>query len=221
MPRIVFMLCCLLVTSGCSVINFSANYYTPPGNYQAEIMSIWRDLNVQIPFKNQYKISLMQRRDSRKLNGIPAISDKTVFLPLDFVKYVYQNYYDDRVKIFVSVIIHEVSHVEYGLPSKPPKQHVKTDVTAIKLLGEETAIAQDYYRSLFVVKNYWFARKGVAGHSLNAGWNILNGASLFFGGPAYFADFFATDLSQRMKIIAQHYALPSRKCFKRSYQTRP
>lgn len=215
--RNLFELCAvILCLTGCSVINFSANYYTPPRNYQHEIVEIWQKVKQQIPLKHDYNIILVEGQDSRKLKGIPAISNNTVVLPQDFVKYVYQNYYDDRARIFASVIVHELTHREYDIPSRPAEKHFQADVAAIKLLGDNRRAAEYYYKSLYVVKNYWFARKGVAGHTLNASWNILNGVSYAVGGPACFADFFATDLSQRMNLLARHYHLPSGICFERS-----
>jgi len=109
----------VLSLSGCSVINFSANYYTPPANYQNEILQIWKKLKGQIPLKYDYKLSIIGGKDFNKLNGIPAISNRNVLLPEDFVKYVYQNYYDDRSKIFSSVIVHEISHSRTKLRIKP------------------------------------------------------------------------------------------------------
>jgi len=208
----------VLSLSGCSFINFSANYYRPPANYQQEIVLIWKNLTAQIPLKYDYKISIIGGKDSDRLNGVPAISERNVLLPGDFVKYVYQNYYDDRSKIFSSVIIHEIAHVEFDLPSKPVEKHVETDMRAIQLLGGGESTVRYYYRSLYAMKNYWFARKGVAGHALNAGWNALNLGSLALGGPAAFIDWYATDLEKRMGLIAKHYGLRARGPFKRSRQ---
>jgi hypothetical protein len=210
----------ILSLSGCSVVNFSANYYDLPPNYRNEISELWQKLKAQSHFKNDYAVSIISGRDSRRLKGIPAISNNTVLLPEEFIKYCYQNYYYDRLKIFTSVIVHEISHPELNLPSRPPKQHFQADLAAIKMLGDDKGTAYYYYKSLYVVKNYWFARKGMAGHTLNASWNALNGASLLLGGPAYFADFFATDLSERMNMIAKHYSLRSPACFERSQQGR-
>ena len=210
------LLLCLLLTNGCSVINFSANYYAPPANYQKEVSDIWEKVTAQLPLKNAYRARIIQGRDSNRLDGIPAVSDRTVLLPNDFVKYIYQNYYNDRAKILVNVMVHEICHPEFGLPSKPPEEHFKADMAAIKLLGGDIKTAQYYYQSLYVMKNYWYARKGVAGHALNLGWNAINGVSAVLGGPAAFADFYATDLSHRMNLIAQQFRPISRSCFPRS-----
>jgi len=207
-----------LFSSGCSFLNFSANYYDPPGYYQDEISFLWTKLQKQLTLKKTYQVRIIDGKASDKLNGIPAISGQTIMIPNDFIKYVYQNYYDHRFKILASVIVHEMTHSEYGLPSKPVDKHVQVDFVALKLLSADQEVAADYYRSLFVMKNYWFARKGVAGHALNAGWNAANAASLFFGGPAMFADWYATDLSGRMKLIAKRYLLGSVKCFERSFE---
>ncbi|HOW35534.1 MAG TPA: hypothetical protein PL155_03900 [Candidatus Omnitrophota bacterium] len=205
--------------SGCSTVNFSANYYTPPENYQYEIVQLWQKLQVQLKLQDGYKVNLIEGKDANKQKGIPFISGQTVFLPKDFVKYVYQNYYDDRFKILTNVIAHEVCHPEYNLPSKPPDEHAKTDFAAIKLLGSNAETAEYYYKSLYVMRNYWFARKGMAGHALNAGWNMMSAASLVFGGPTFFMDLYATDLDRRMKLISKEYKLSSNACFKQTHET--
>ena len=174
---VIFLLC-----SGCSTVNFSANYYTPPNNYQAEIVQLWQTLKSQIKLKPEYELRLIDGEDANKQHGVPFISNQTVYLPNDFIKYVYQNYYDDRLKILTNVIAHELCHSEFNLPSKPPQEHFKTDVMAISLLGASAETVEYFYKSLFVVKNYCFARKGMAGHALNLGFNALSGASLAFGG---------------------------------------
>ncbi len=206
----------LLSSPGCSFLNFSANYYDLPDHYQQEISALWTKLQTELALSNQYQVRVIDGRASDKLNGIPAISGQTVMLPIDFIKYVYQNYYDDRFQILGNVIVHEIIHTEFGLPSKPADKHVQVDYLAIKMLGDNSDAAADYVRSLVVIKNYWFARKGVAGHALNAGWNAANAASLFFGGPAMFADWYATDLSDRIKRIIKQYQLGPVSGFKRS-----
>lgn len=207
---------CAAGVSGCAFVNFSANYYTPPAGYQLEVRELWQKLNSEIAFKGKYTYHLVGGSDADRLNGIPAISGNTVLIPNDFVKYVYQNYYDDRFKILAATAVHEICHAEFGLPSRPPSEHFKTDVKAIGLLGGNAAAANDFCKSLFVVKDYWFARKGVAGHALNAAWNTANAASLALGGPARFADLFATDLSERISLIVKGFHLPRERKFSRS-----
>ncbi len=167
-------------------------------------------------FMSKYQFRIVGGKDSDRLKGIPAISDKTVLIPDDFIKYIFQNYYNDRFKILSATIVHEVCHAEFGLPSRPPKEHFKADLKAIGLLDGNAATADYFYKSLYVVKDYWFARKGVAGHALNAGWNAVNAAVLVLGGPAHFADFFATDLSERMNLITQAFHLRGGEKFHRS-----
>ncbi len=213
--RMISILAALLL-SGCSLVNFSANYYTLPDNYRYELSQTWKKVNEQLPIKKRYTISIIDGRDSNRLNGVPAISGNHVLLPMDFVKYVYQNYYDDRFTIFSSVMVHEISHEEFDLPSSPPLEHLKSDIRAIGLLGGGPEVARDFYRSLYVMKNYWFARKGMAGHALNTGWNAVNLVSVAVGGPGFFKDWYATDLEQRMKLIARHFDFKDRSSFPRS-----
>lgn len=202
--------------NGCSVVNFSANYYRPPANYKDEIVSIWRNITMQIHLKRRYQISIINGKNSNKLNGIPAISNNTVFLPEDFIKYIYQNYYDDRAKIFTVIIVHELCHTEFNLPSKPIYDHFKVDLKAIEVLGRDNNTPEYFYKTLAVIKSYWFARKGVAGHALNVGWNAANLTSVAFGGPGFFGDLYATDLNKRMKLIYKNFHLKSKASFKRS-----
>jgi hypothetical protein len=196
-----------VLLTGCSTVNFSANYYIPPEDYQQEVLGIWQVAKANLALKNSFNITFIEGTDSRKLKGIPAISGNTVHLPVDFVKYVYQNYYQDRARIFISVIGHEVCHHEFNLPSSPPREHFKTDVAAIKLLGENSETAENYYQSLVVMKNYWFARKGMAGHALNLGFNAASAASVLYGGPGFFGDLYGTDLNKRLGLIRKQYKI--------------
>ncbi|MBF0532195.1 MAG: hypothetical protein HQL23_03755 [Candidatus Omnitrophica bacterium] len=172
----------------------------------------------QIKLKYAYDVRVVDGKDSDRVQGVPFLSNHTVFFPRDFLAYVYQNYYRDRAVILTDVMTHEMCHAEFNLPSAPIEEHFKTDMAAIKLLGETPQAARDFYRSLFVVKNYWFARKGMAGHALNAGINVVSGASMVLGGPGVFVNLFATDLSRRMDFLARKYKLSSTSCFKRSSQ---
>ena len=218
LKKLSILILCGLYCSGCSTINFSANYYNLPDTYQTEISFIWQKLKSQLKLKNEYSLQMIDGADSKKANGVPFISNTIVYVPKDFIKYVYQEYYDDRFKILINVITHEICHTEYHLPGAPVSEHFKVDVYAISLLGGDTQTADYFYKSLFVVKNYWFARKGMAGHALNFGWNALSGASLAFGGPSFFMDLYATDLNQRMEMIKHQYKLESRQCFKQTHQ---
>lgn len=206
--------------SGCATVNFSANYYTLPDAYQAEIQSVWQKLSVGYQLPGDYKISVIEGNDEKKAKGIPFISNQTVYLPKIFIKYVYQNYYDDRFIVLTSVISHEVCHGLYHLPSEPPDEHFKTDLAAIKLLGTNKETVENYFNSLVVVKNYCFARKGMAGHALNIGINALSVGSMVIGGPGVFIDLYATDLTRRLKLIKQEYRLGSVKGFAKTHERR-
>jgi hypothetical protein len=92
--------------------------------------------------------------------------------------------------------------------------HFQVDVKAAELLGGKADItASDFYKSLFVLRNYWFSRKGMGGHLFNAGWNLVNVATLVYGGSGYFRDWFATDVSKRMSLYIKHYKIKNRSCF--------
>jgi len=209
-----------IFAAGCSVVNFSGNYYDLPQNYRQEIQWTWKKLIKELPLKKSYRYVILTDQQFEKAKGIPAISETTVILPENFIKYVYQNYYDFRTVIFASVITHELCHVEFNLPSTPPKEHFKVDQVAIKLLGKGQVTTTFYYQSLYVMRNYWFARKGMAGHAFNVGWNVANAAALVATGHGRFGDWFATDLDERMGLIRQNYKLLTTDCFARSGGTR-
>ncbi len=202
--------------AGCSFVNFSGNYYDLPPAAYSDVHRMWRGLKKDLALKHSYKYVILADREFKKSRGIPAIAGDTVIIPENFLKYIYQNYYDHRLVILTSVIVHEMCHREYDLPSKPPEQHFQVDRYAIALLGKGEGSATYYYQSLQVMKDYWFARKGVAGHAFNAGWNAANAAALMLTGHGHFADWFATDLDERMRLIARSYPLATRAAFPRS-----
>ena len=69
------------------------------------------------------------------------------------------------------------------------------------------------------MRSYWFARKGVGGHMFNVGWNVLNLVCMAYTGSGYFANWFATDLEGRLKLISREYKVRSGISFKRSKET--
>lgn len=212
------MMCILL--GGCSTVNFSANYYTLPKAYYTEVLGVWSELNLQFNLPPAYSVRVLTGEEERKSKGIPFISGNTVYLPEIFIKYVYQNYYDDRLIVLTSVITHEICHKLYGLPSEPADEHFKTDAAAIKLLGTSQETVRNYYNSLVVTKNYCFARKGMAGHALNVGLNALSVGSMVMGGPGVFIDLYATDLTRRIKLIKRAFRLGSVKGFPKTHEKR-
>ena len=124
---------------------------------------MWGKLLNDLSLQGKYKYVILADSEFKKSTGIPAISEHTVIIPENFLKYIYQNYYEHRFIILSAVITHELCHAEFHLPSAPPKEHFKADQHAIALLGKGKVSATFYYQSLYVMKNYWFARKGVAG----------------------------------------------------------
>lgn len=205
-----------LILLGCATVNFSGNYYRLPTNYRQEVQQTWDKLIGELPLKNSYQYVILTDAQFKKSKGIPAISERTVILPESFLKYVYQNYYDHRVVILSAVITHEMCHVEFDLPSQPPPEHFKVDQAAIRLLGKGMVSATFYYQSLYVMRNYWFARKGMGGHAFNVGWNAAQVAALAVTGHGFFADWFATDLEERLRRIAGSTRLLTTECFPRS-----
>jgi len=199
-------------------LNFSANYYNPPQDYQAEVKNIWGEFLVKLPLKYSYSMSIVSDKECTGLKGIPEIGNRHVNMPDNMVKYTYQNYYKDRAKILNCIFAHEISHVEYNLyDMSTPQAHLQVDIKATEMLAGNTDItATDFYKSLFVLKNYWFSRKGLGGHLANVGWNIINVATLIYGGSGYFRDWFATDVNKRMSLYIRHYKLKDSSCFTRS-----
>ena len=170
------ILVCVML-NGCATVNFSANYYTPPDNYRTQVRDIWDELIKKTKVSGNYQMAIVA--DGACKMGIPEIEARLVKLPDSFIKYVYQNYYADRKKIFDCVVAHEISHVEYDLHNiSTPKAHYEVDKKAMDLLSNAGICRpQDYYNTFIVLKNYWFARKGMAGHMANAGWNLRPAAS--------------------------------------------
>ena len=208
-----------LLLCGCATVNFSANYYTPPPNYKAEVINSWNELIIKLPLKYNYSMNIVSDRQC-KMPGIPEIAGNNVKIPDNFIKYLYQNYYNDRFTVLACVIAHELCHSEYALYNQStPGAHFQVDQKAVELLENGHLYApQDLYRSLFVLKNYWFARKGAGGHLFNVGWNLVNAASVVYGGPGHFADWFATDLSVRMKMCRRYYNIRDGSCFSGSHK---
>lgn len=205
-----------LALSGCATVNFSANYYTPPGNYKSELKGEWDQLMNEFSLKHAYNLEVVP--DARcSTRGIPEINGFFVKIPESFIKYVHQNYYDKRFVVFDCVVGHEVCHTEYNLHNQStPQAHYQVDRQAIELLKDKKICsAQDYYNSLLVLRNYWFARKGLGGHTFNVGWNLAQVAALVYGGSASFKDWFATDLDKRLALIRKEYGARSNLCFKR------
>lgn len=200
--------------AGCAEVNFSANYYTPPAGYRQDVTALFERLTHKLPLSHHYRVQIVSDKESK---GIPRIEGRTVQIPDKFVKYVYQNYYNDRFKVLLSVMMHELAHARFGLPDKPPKEHFLVDRKAVEgCAAYLTLTPEDYYRSLYVMRNYWFARKGMGGQLFNWGWNVGNAVSLATVGAGYFRNWFATDLGIRMKLMIKTYHLRSRGAFKRS-----
>jgi len=211
--RLLFLMC--VIISGCAAVNFSANYYDPPDNYRAQVMGIWDELTASVKVSG-YQVAIVPEGVCKM--GIPEIEGRLVKLPDSFIKYVFQNYYADRKKVFICVASHEISHVEYNLHNmSTPKEHYEVDKKAMELLSNAGICRpQDYYNTFLVLKDYWFARKGMAGHMANAGWNLVSAASVACGGPGYFANWFATDLDKRIALIRKYNKIPRGSRFKRS-----
>lgn len=209
----------LFLLTGCATVNFSANYYVPPQNYRAEIEGLWREFVSAVPLKYVYSFHIVSDRECKA--GIPYIEKHDLKIPDNFLKYTYQNYYVDRFVILSSLVAHEICHAEYGLANgRTPKEHFAVDKKAIEMLAKaDICSAEDFYKSLQVMRSYWFARKGVGGHMFNVGWNVLNLACMAYTGNGYFANWFATDLEARLKLISREYKVRSGTNFKRSKET--
>lgn len=211
--KILLFLTLLPLLTGCATVNFSALNYTPPPNYKSEVTKLWKELTYALPLKYKYSMRIVSDKECNK-KGVPGIKNGTVLVPNNFVKYIYQNYYENRFIILTCLVAHELCHAEYNLSMGTPEVHFQTDAKAVSLLRSNTTIsAYDYYRSMSVVKNYWYARKGVAGNALNVGWNIAQVASLVAGGPYYFRDWFAVDVDKRLNLISKRYGKPKPRCF--------
>ena len=212
-----FLLAVAIIFVGCSTINFSANYYTPPDYYKEEVYALLDEIQSYLPLKYKYTMKITEDNESQGTKGVPEIRGTHIKLTNNLVKYVYQNYFDERHKIIACVIVHEMSHSEFNMLSEPVETHFQVDLKAVSLLENSTSITpKDFYYSLIVLKNYWFARKGVAGHAVNVGWNVLNAAALVYVGHGSFVNWFATDIRGRLKRFRKHYNQDIGKGYERS-----
>ena len=210
--------CMVWLWSGCATLHFSAHYYTPPQHYTEEVEQIWKQTIASLPLLYEYTVRVVADNAYPKMKGIPHILGNEVRLPDFYIRYVYQNYYNDRQTVLTNTIVHELCHREYALHDcQTPQLHFAVDHAAIEMLKRaELYSPQDYYKSLYVLRNYWFARKGVMGHVLNVGWNVANIACLIFVGRGYFKDWYATDVAKRMQLCARTYDLLEGMQFTRS-----
>lgn len=215
--KVVIITMAVALLSGCATLNFSAHYYTLPTNYQEDFKRCWIDLTSKLDLVDTYIIDITTDKGTKGTAGVPEIEGTTIRVPLNYIKYVYQNYYNDRCKIFKCILTHEICHTEYSMRMGTLQQHYEVDRKAISMLifaGEATS--EDYYKSLFVTSDYWFSRKGVLGHVGNFLWNALNIFSLAYTGVGEVGNLYATDLSWRMIFIAGDYEVESGSKFERS-----
>ncbi|MCX5696240.1 MAG: hypothetical protein NTW18_06275 [Candidatus Omnitrophica bacterium] len=229
MKNITIILISSLFLSGCAAINFSSKYYNPPPSYHNDVESICAklisNLKIHPGLKYNYKIKICSERET-KTAGIPQVGvDKelpgdisyTIYIPEYFIRYVYEFYYNYRKVILASIVTHEIAHREFDLADTPPTAHYLTDKAAVnKLLPYTPATTTDFYNSLYVLHYYWKARKGVAGHAGNILLNAGSLASAAFGGPTYFGDLFATDVTTRIYKFRHDFPAYSKITFKRS-----
>lgn len=132
-----FVLVSLGLLNGCATINFSANYYTPPENYQGEVRVLWSEFMSRVPLIYDYKINVAS--ESEVTMGIPEIKNGIVNIPDSFIRYTFQNYYKDRFRVLLCIMAHEVCHIEYNLTDQStPQAHFKVDQKAIDMLERTT-----------------------------------------------------------------------------------
>lgn len=208
---------------GCATVNFSSKYYTLPEDYRKDIDAILT--SARIPIRAPYKPYICLDKCDSAASGIPYTDGTSVYLPKTFLQYVYEFYYNDRAKIILCTYLHEVTHNEFGIGSKPPEAHYLCDKAVIERFfnnGNNSAsnvfyTPSDLYSSLLVIQDYWRARKGLGGHLFNIGWNALNAVSLFYGGSGSIGDLYAVDIATRIQLMRRDY--PSVKfVFKRSHK---
>jgi hypothetical protein len=229
MKNVAVILILVLLLSGCAAVNFSSKYYNPPSSYQNDVelisAKLISGLKTKPGLKYNYKIKICSEKET-KPSGIPQVAlnkevpdgrNFTIYLPEYFIRYVYEFYYNYREVILASIIAHEIAHREFNLPDTPPATHYLTDKEAIsKILPYTPATTTDFYNSLYVLHYYWKARKGVAGHAGNVLLNVGSVASAAFGGPSFFGDLFATDVTTRIYKFRHDFPAYSKITFKRS-----
>ncbi len=210
--RFINLLMVMLLLTGCST--FRA--YDLTSSHQVEVQSYLSNLQSQLPLKHSYRLRILPNSDMKETRGVPAITGTTILLPEDFIRYVFAEYYTDRATILTCVLAHEICHTEYGLPSEPPQVHTQTDIAAIKVMGENHQTVNNYYHSLRVVQRYWSASRSKIGKAGNIAWNVASAASMAYGGPGMFVNWYATDLKVRLKQLRKHYEIDRRQGFRPS-----
>jgi len=229
MKHIVAILVLSLILPGCASLNFSSKYYNLPSSYRSQVGAICdkliSNLKADPGLKYNYKVKICSEKET-KTPGVPQVGiDKetpggvnfTIYIPEYFIRYVYEFYYKYREVILASIVTHEIAHREFNLTDSPPAAHYLTDKAAVtKLLPYTPATISDYYNSLYVLHYYWKARKGAAGHAGNLILNMGSLASAAFGGPTYFGDLFATDVTTRIYRFRRDFPAYSKITFKRS-----
>ena len=214
----IFIVFVAFFLSGCATAqkNSFQDFAIQEQEYKNESLQIFANIQRNYSFKYNYKMYFPQGKEAKKLKGVPSISNDVIIMPETFLAYVYKNYYNDRLIILTCVLVHEMSHREFNLPSKPPKEHVQTDIQAIQLLGGDEQTVQNFCKTLKVVQQYWVDSKGLSGSMLNIGWNLANVASLAYGGPAFFHDWLASDAKIRRKLLIKHFHIKGNPSFIKS-----
>lgn len=199
---------------GCATVNFSSKYYTLPEDYKKDIEQILT--SARIPITHSYAWVICIDQCDRNASGVLFFNpdDRTIYLPKTFLQYIYEFYYNHRAQILVCTFLHEITHNEFGIASKPPETHYLCDKAVIEKFFNNNGAnpisnvfytPNEMYSTLIVTQDYWRARKGLGGHLANVGWNLLNLATLAYAGSGTFVDWFATDISVRINLLRRDY----------------
>lgn len=213
--RILLVIFLCLGLAGCATVNFSSKYYTPQANYKDDVAYVFNTVTQSMPLKYTYSFWITEDKQTNP-PGIPQVDAKDrnnenhyrIAIPDYFVKYIYEFYYNNRYEILITIFLHEIAHIEFGIASQPPATHYLCDKSAIEnLLKPHNRLygVNEFYSMLIVMQNYWQARKGLGGHLFNIGWNVFNAATLFFYGQGTFTDWFATDIDTRINLLRRDY----------------
>lgn len=197
----------IILFIGCATLH-SIPSYVP--SYTQDVNNVLSNIK-KIPLQNDYTYQICSPEETKILN-IPEIKGTTIYIPIAFIDYVYNYYYDNRVEIFTCLFLHEISHTEYTISDKPVETHYLVDKQAITLLqnnleilGIKSSAIYNYHNFLVILLRYGDSIKGFHKHLINTAWNTINAATLIYAGFGTFADWFAYDVKSRILMLCNEY----------------
>lgn len=216
--KISYIIILLMLLPGCATIDFFQSNYQLSDKAKKEISEYFDKLNNGGFLIHKYTYSLVEDGDCDPPGIMQITPEQHIKIPINYARYIYYYYYDDREIIFTCSFAHEMGHGESGRLDAPPEVHYTCDTYTIhRILDRHTNYgAREYYNTLDVLEKYWYARKGALGNAANIGWNVFNVFGIFMGYGGVVGDWYATDILQRKYLLVKDYPDANKTLFKRS-----